>query len=1350
MTLALTTPAPRTRLGLAARDSRDKQKHQARPAGLKRAKRWVRWALTCVALVFGLVGFSAGSAQAFIWDDLEDSISSTMMNFCKPNDIPSQHTYQGMDSMVDLNNDGDISHRGSIKPDFSKDNKGKGVAGKNEGIDRLTRLYGGRDGTHSQDMINPTYERYGFSSLEWTSYGYDCMSSTTLMHPLSNAALDLLVKAPTMGGMAILNLAMDNTIYTAFASMISPFIEAMYAIFNPWIYVVAPLGIILTWIMSKGSLTATVKAGVWAVAVLGIFLFMSTSTSKITTQAMNLVTSASGQAACRMDEAANNRTIEQSKDTDRCSGTGMKHIKQALWYGIPYQTWHVGEVGETQAAWDEKAKTENKVGWGPAILNGNYLGMEVNDGDKDNPPKIDKYGFSILAATADWNDANYAPDSDESKLNKWGHRSWNEVPYLANVKVMCADYSSRDDDDMDASVSQRWMYSGSAGTTNEDGKSLYCDTDTAGTGDMVSNFKGEEYNKQLILAISGGMGALATVLAVDLGAVYLAFQKMMFYFLLFLAPVIMLISVFGDNKRRPFLWRYAELIGANLLKQVAAVCVVLFVSHAMSTLMDPSVEAWASVPWMLKPFVAVLFFMALVVLAFPLKNLLKGAVRGDTSTVDHAANAPARAAQATAKGAAIAGVAVGTAGAGLAATTSAGLAAKAGTVGKVGSNLSRAGRSLGFGSKAGQVLRGSGALASMGSQVLGSQASRDGKKQAVAQSAEALLNGPGSEKYRDNATGQLLPDAHNRAKKDAKRLADRGAMAGQSQQSQKAQMSAFFSGYRSEHGEYHEQDPSSPENKQKAQAKAEADKMQAQNIAQGGTGNKGPRPGGPNGSPSTGGTRRGAVAGASADQENTGQGHEGNAYGGAHAATVGSTASTGPNRNGTTSEANEANEAARVGTPVSGESQQGPSTDEWKAINAEYGQRARDNLSGPAFTRETEYKVAQVRSGDDVLHDAGLTRAEVMDNPTKTLLAGSAYNGGDTSVMDPFHPATQKMVDLRMATQSGDQDAIQNAVENAVNAVEAHGVPNQVSGVHAIGERAAQFEPVALVGAMPTITDQSSWQERAEAVQTMTGAMAAMPADYAARGPVQEYASALANPAVGAGQLDALKVQAVNAVHHQGGEAVPAAFAGAAAGSFFGEQVAPTAQQGQSGQPYAPANYESAQPAQPSQQQAPQAQPYTPEHYDASGAAPTPQAPAQSGNGAGISREDIREGVTEGMRDFGREYGGPAHRDNSSGGPVAGSGSYESGPVAERPTPSTPSGGQNNGSSVASFFSTPRGKSEPVEPHESLDIPEDGPIIYHEDDSARRRRNRRRRSRKNRFFGPTDDGAEDSGEGEEQ
>lgn len=1055
----LLTPrrSPGTMLGLAAQENRRGQK-KVGPLR-ERTTKIVRLTLAVVALAIGLSGFSMSSAQAWPWDDMKDNITATIFNMCGPNDVPDQATYTNIDTMAGLNSEEPRDgYRSTIKPDFKKDESG-GQGGN--GMERLQRVYGEKG-----DVIaKPTYERYGFSTLSWNNYGYECFSPTLMMGPLADMGLISMVHVPMMIAMAFLNFVMNDALYTVFASMMQPFIGAMYEVFNPWIYVIVPIGIAITWLTSKGSLQATLKSTGWGVMILSVYLLMGSSTSKVVSWATNIVTEVSGSAACKMNAAANGGNADNGEcDTDE----PIKAVQQALWYGIPYQAWHLGQVGEQQAALDAEAEEKGEVGWGPALLNGQYVGVD-EDGN------VDEAGKDVITASNAWNQATYSPEGEDSKNEKWGKgNSWDKIPYLANIKIMCDDRDTGGSDPgADDNAQRRWMYSGAVGTSS-------CDSAGAGTEAMVPYVQGDEYNKQMLVAMSGMVGVGAVALTIVVSGVYLGFQKMMFFFLLFLAPVVLLVSAIGDRKRRPFAVRYAEIIGANLLKQITAVCIVLFVSYSMASLFGS--DTFGAIPWIMKPYAALLFFVALAFLAFPLKSMIQGAIKGDTSVIDKQATAPQRAAKATAKGigkVAVVGGAIaatgGAAGLGLSAggLGAVGAGGKTAMMGSVGSGLGQAGRIMGIGTKTGRAMRGAGQLLKAGQGVMESQDTKRGWKKGQEAAANKMIQENPSlyhEVKDDGSLGNLLPGAHQKALKNAQSTAERGVKTKRANDSQEDFLRKFFAGWG---GPEAQRQPEEQPPDNKPEPRPEPQPLPPGTGSRGALGSGGNHDGKPR----------------PQDGSGESQGDGGPQY-----------------------------DPAPTGTPHNG----GGSEDAGVPSYEHFAEQARGNLGGPAFAKEMDYNVNTVRSGDDVLTSAGLSKDDVIKDPT-VLLSGDAYNGGSTVAMDPFHGATPALNDLRFASGSGNEDAIEGAVAKAVDAISQHGVPNQIDGVSSIGARAERFDAVQLVGAMPMLSESASWQERAEAAHTMQAAQVAMPADFAAREAVQEFTAALSSPGADPADLASMK-----------------------------------------------------------------------------------------------------------------------------------------------------------------------------------------------------------------------------------
>lgn len=1109
--------APGAMLGYTALDARRAHLKAVRAArggawrrSLPRAGRMARWAATVLVIAAGLVGISAGSAQAFLWDDMKNDLSSTILNVCGPNDVPPLTTYRNIDTLLGLNSGppSDPAMRATVVPSFDGYELDATKTKGNPAVSRLTSMYG-RPDARAAKIGDPQYERYGFGALQWSQYGNSCFSAALVMGPTANMALIGLVHIPMILAMATLNIAMDNVLYDGFALMMQPFIGAMYDIFNPWIYFFVPIGIFIVWIGSKGSLQATVKAGGWGVLILSVFLLMGSSNSQFVRWATNVVTEVSGTAACKIS-AANTASQDgtqysTSSQAQSClNGKPDAAINQALWGGISYQTWLNGQVGTTQAGVDLAAANEGKVGVGPALLNGVYLGTDENG-------NIDAAGKKVQAQTERWNNASYLPDDANkgTKVLVWGvNNAWHEVPYLAAIKVICNDQDTTDTDSKGSeSKGQRWMYYGARGQTDGDGgPSNYCDAAGGGTT-VVPTLTGADFSTQLVNALAGSFGALSVALTVALVSIYLAFQKMLFFFLLFLAPIVLTVASIGDSKRRPFAIRYAELIGMNLLRQVLAVCVVLFVGYAMQALFLSNV--FEGIPWMLKPYVSLIFFIVLLYLAFPMMGILKGAMKGDTSALDKAAEAPQRTAKAALKGTAIAGAAVVTGGAGLAAmgsmsgtaslsTLALGTAGgKAALLGRAGTALSHGARIAGLGSKTGSLMRKAGHLAHAGSSLMDSRATTLGKTEALRNAAAILMdpNSPTGSKYR-GADGNLLPGAEKVAMVEASRLMERGSDAQRAAAARNGHMGRFFAAYEAKQRGT-AQDVVTPE---QPLPRAAAPAVQT---------------GRPDDDPGAAGTTAGGP--------------------------------TTPNTPlaGTTA-------AVPFGAPGTGPDGTTPTPEE---VAAHYAQEARNNLDLPVHARDLRFAQPGRINGENVLDNGKLTMNDVLTDPSK-LLAGDMYAGGDTTKMDPFHPATPALTQLRFAAATGNPDHLETAMNMAGAAIEAHGIPSQIDSMHAIGPQAAAFTPIALAGAIPQVPVDATPEVRADAAQTMVAAAASMPVNYTARPQVEAYTAALSNPAVEAPVLETLRVGALDAVGQTMGvdpevvyaqAAVPAAAATAAA-----------------------------------------------------------------------------------------------------------------------------------------------------------------------------------------------------------
>lgn len=375
-----------------------------------------------------------------------------------------------------------------------------------------------------------------------------------------------------------------------------------------------------------------------------------------------------------------------SRDINTECGSYLDGIYNAFWLGVPLQVWAEGEVGAAQAARDRTAEKAGKIGWYQAILNSMYI----------NPN--DEVGRATLQSIARWNDAGYT-DLDEGKPMQWnidGHDDgdegdidlgapinnldtehkdatvWKSIPFLLNIKFLCKDDATGTIENDGANgadnaadyATNKWLYDGTC--------------ITAGTADILNGITGYNVIDRIGLSLVGGWLAMIIFLFTVVACVYIGYQKFVWGFMLIFAPIILGIAAFPDEKRMNFARKYLEFCISNVVKQIVAVMVLVIAVTAMGQIIFPSSDALGGdsfyIPWILKPFVAIMFFLAAALFAIPLSKIMVGAVKGDASVVGKVSKMPADAA----KAAAVTTAAV----AGIAATGGLGSGALLGTAGK--------------------------------------------------------------------------------------------------------------------------------------------------------------------------------------------------------------------------------------------------------------------------------------------------------------------------------------------------------------------------------------------------------------------------------------------------------------------------------------------------------------------------------------------------------------------------------------------------------------------------------------------------------------------------------------------
>mgnify|MGYP001415300743 CR=1 FL=1 len=634
-------------------ESADTADVNVRPRG-RRARRAIRALAATLLATMALLGLGGGTAQAWPWDGAVADVTAFVSNVCGPEDVAVPVTHDGWDGNLGLNSAESVT-RGTVIPVVPA-----GTATDPAGaMDRIDSAYKATGDLSHANVANPSYARYGFSTLRWDSYGGGCMDATRYATPMANGTYQMLVIVPTAATMWASKMALDPWIAKVFSLIVQPVVGVFTSLFVPWIYIIAGFGALFAFVKHRGSWTKMIAQGAWIFGIVGTFLWLGTpgTTQSLNTTATNLVTNFGKQAEKTMLALDNQGRACTVVDSDRVLG-------ESIWYTVAYRTWLVGEVGDEQARRD--GESCGTVGMGDALLNGHYV---ADDAD----------GRKVLAAVTTWNAGSYAPKADTgTKMHQWTAGTVaQKVPFLAAVAVACNDpIAGGASDSPDRNL---WAYGGQ------------CDSGTVGTTAAMSALAGKNFDQRLVISFAGGLAALCIFLTVALVAGYVLVQKMNFFFLLLFGPAFLTIAVFGDEKRRGFATKYFEQLAANIAKQVMGVFTILFVGYATTNALSPAL----GIPWLARPFVVLLFFFALLMFSIPLKKILTAGVKGDSdfvrrtaqkATVGHGAKKGAetavKAAKTAAKGVALAGAF--TASGGTAALAGVAGAAKAGGVSGLG------------------------------------------------------------------------------------------------------------------------------------------------------------------------------------------------------------------------------------------------------------------------------------------------------------------------------------------------------------------------------------------------------------------------------------------------------------------------------------------------------------------------------------------------------------------------------------------------------------------------------------------------------------------------------------------
>ena len=421
-------------------------------------KRIMRMVAATTLAMYALVGLGGGTAQAWPWDNAVAEVTAFIFNICGPENVPVPSDHTGFDTPFGLNVDGPSNMRGTVVPNVPNGE----ASSPGAMMDRMNAAYGG-----DPRVANPSYQRYGFSTLYWDSYGGGCMDATRYATPMTNALFSGLVQIPVAITMFAMKMALDPFMARIFAAIIQPVVGIFTTLFVPWIYIIAGFGALWAFVKHRGSLTKMIAQGAWIFGIVGTFLWLGTpgTTQSLNTTATNIVTNFGAAASANIVAAQNGSLCAGVADVGANSTTV---INESIWYGVAYRTWLSGEVGEAQATLDSGTDQSGcgRVGIGDALLNGHYVA--------DDPA-----GKRVLAAVQSWNSGSYSPSADEGEDGSYSTKmyQWTDtqkidvdpnvpdapaaknVPFLAAIKVICND-KHEGGDSSDAAEDNLWMYGG--------------------------------------------------------------------------------------------------------------------------------------------------------------------------------------------------------------------------------------------------------------------------------------------------------------------------------------------------------------------------------------------------------------------------------------------------------------------------------------------------------------------------------------------------------------------------------------------------------------------------------------------------------------------------------------------------------------------------------------------------------------------------------------------------------------------------------------------------------------------------------------------------------------------------
>ncbi|MFC6715048.1 hypothetical protein [Branchiibius cervicis] len=936
---------------------------------------------------------------------------------------------------------------------------------------RLKQLY-----TNAPDyVLDPSYDRYGMSTLQWTSYGASCGGVEHYLAGGENAFFTIGIKLPVTISMAVLGWALDPTIGKVASSIVSPVTDALTNVAAPyWMGIIFCSGVAI-FIKTRSSMQL-IKYMIWVFTMIGSIGFLTTySGGKAMDAVSGVVVKGVSSISCNFDTA----------DGKSCShDNGLGQIDNQIWRGLVYHPWAAGEVGDDEA--DAASVSDgSSITWAAAMANAMYVNHNDNSGK------------ALGKSLARWNTGDYAAASDSdgggNKAFLWkgsGAHQWSSIPFLGNVKILCADPGVQGQDPGDIG-NMKFLREGN------------CDSDTAGTSNIVSAVTGQNIGSRVSTLVMGSVGAIVFTVASAGIAAYITIQRFLLVYLLMFSALFLTIAMVGSKKHQRFARKYGELLFANVLKQAAAVAFLLLFLRLTTNILAPQNEivkdAISAVPLNLRPMLLVVAFAAMAALVIPFARLAKAAASGDTTLVNKTADAPKQIAKFAGKAVGTAAVSAATGGLGAA-------AAKAGTASRA-SSLVSAGAGTG---------RGLSGLAAMAAK----PANPGAKSTGLAGKTATALRGfsPDGETLGGGiaAVGQMLGG------KTGHRVAQLGAKTAAAEMRTRRAMAA-----------------------QTAETAAQRDAVEGgeaviQAVAASPWGRKNVERDG-NGKLTESGRRTAAQKALHLSEE-----HEmnlrnnkyiapiANAYkrvhghaidadraqdGGVQVPLTGAPGAPGTGLNGLGPvDGGDAPTSApgTPGTPLSG---------------TKFGKTAATQglPVTPGGPRNPDIVTTVVNTGAELLQNSDMSIEEVAANPASAV-AGTAYSASP-SRMDPAHPATPALTNLAFAVDLGTPDEYEEACAFAGGVIAEHGIPDEISAIHSTGVTAANFTPDRLLAATIHPSETLSWEDKAAAAYEFSAAAAEVPEDHPAADAVTWYKGLINDPGADPADLAVAREFIYDAVH---------------------------------------------------------------------------------------------------------------------------------------------------------------------------------------------------------------------------